>query len=161
MTSAMKPWIGRAAIMIAVLAGLSACTRIRDHKGYVIDSALIQSVQPGVDNRDSVAGTLGRPTFASQFGDETWYYIARETRQLAFANPRAVEQTVLAVKFDKAGNVVSVDRSGMERTVSIHPYGDKTPTAGRHRSFLGELFGNIGTIGGAANQGAGTADNPQ
>jgi outer membrane protein assembly factor BamE (lipoprotein component of BamABCDE complex) len=161
MTAAMKPWIGRTLIAVALLAGLSACTRIRDHKGYVVDSALIQSVQPGIDNKTSVQGTLGRPTFASQFGDETWYYIARETRQIAFANPRAVEETVLAVKFDKAGNVASVDKSGLERSVFIHPEGDKTPTLGRKRSFLGELFGNIGSIGGSSGEGTGTADNPQ
>ena len=76
-----------AAICAAIaLAGLSgACARIRDHKGYVVDSTLIGTVQPGVDNRESVSKTLGRPSFAGQFdGDKTWYYVARDTRQIAF-----------------------------------------------------------------------------
>ncbi|MFW2831446.1 outer membrane protein assembly factor BamE [Sphingomonas sp. ID0503] len=161
MPASLKPWIGGTLIAAIAVTGLSGCARIRDHKGYVVDSALISSVQPGVDNRQSVAGTLGRPTFASEYGDETWYYIARETRQLAFSNPKAVGQTVLAVKFDKAGNVATVNKMGMEQVVSISPKGGKTPTLGRHRSFLGELFGNIGTVGSSAGEGVGTADNPQ
>ncbi len=147
-----------AALALTVVA--SGCARIRDHKGYVADSALIASVQPGIDNIQSVQGTLGRPTFVSPYGEQTWYYIARDTRQIGFNQPRAVAQTTLAVKFDRAGNVVSVDRSGLERTVSISPDGDKTPTLGRNRGFFMELFGNIGRVGGAGTAG-GTADNPQ
>ena len=45
---------GVAAMLLAggalVLTG--GCSRIRDHKGYVVDSTLIDTVQPGVDNRD-------------------------------------------------------------------------------------------------------------
>ena len=144
----------------ALIASASGCTRIRDHKGYVADSALIASVAPGVDNRQSVQATLGRPTFVGQFEQSTWYYLSRDTRQLGFANPKAVNQTLLAVKFDQAGNVASVERSGLERTASISPDGDKTPTLGRDRGFFQELFGNIGRVGGAGTAG-GTADNPQ
>ena len=151
-----------AAICAAIaLAGLSAsCARIRDHKGYVADSTLIGTVQPGVDNRDSVARTLGRPSFTGQFDkDRTWYYVARDTRQLAFRNPRPVAQTTLIVRFDDRGNVASVDRTGIDKVERVSLYGDKTPTLGRDRGFFTELFGNIGRVGSVA-QGGGTADNP-
>jgi outer membrane protein assembly factor BamE (lipoprotein component of BamABCDE complex) len=147
-----------AALALATLA--SGCARIRDHKGYVADSALIASVQPGVDNIQSVQGTLGRPTFVSQYGDPVWYYIARDTRQIGFSSPHAVDQMTLAVRFDRAGNVVAVDRTGLEQTVSLSPDSDKTPTLGRNRGFFRELFGNIGRVGGSGTSG-GTADNPQ
>lgn len=146
------------ALALAVLA--SGCARIRDHKGYVADSALIASVAPGIDNIQSVQGTLGRPTFVSPYGDPVWYYISRDTRQIGFNNPKAVSQMTLAVKFDRAGNVIGVERSGLDQTVSIDPEGDKTPTLGRDRGFFRELFGNIGRVGGTGTAG-GTADNPQ
>ena len=61
--------------------------------------------------------------------------------------------------FDQAGIVSSVDRSGMERVVNIDPDGDETPTLGRERGFLQDLFGNIGTVGapgaGGASRGPG------
>lgn len=154
---------GTAALAVAVLVTASGCARIRDHKGYVVDTTLIDTVQPGIDNKDSVAKTLGRPSFTGQFdrGAENWYYIGRDTRQLAFASPRPVAQTTLAVHFDAAGNVTGVTKSGLEKVVTLRPNGDKTPTLGRDRGFFAELFGNIGRVGGVGGPGGGTADNPQ
>lgn len=147
------------AAMIAALMLSSGCARIRDHKGYVADQVLISSIQPGIDNRESVERTLGRPSFTSEFDQSTWYYISRETRQLAFSNPKPVKQTTLAVHFDRQGNVVSVDNAGMSKIASISPDDDKTPTLGRDRGFFQELFGNIGRVGSVGESG-GTADNP-
>jgi len=66
---------------------------------------------------------------------------------------------VLEVRFDGAGNVASIGRTGLERVVDISPDGDKTPTLGRERGFFSELFGNIGRVG-SVGQGGSTADNP-
>ena len=60
--------LGLAAIGVAAVAA-SGCTSIRDPRGYLVAAALVQSVQPGIDNEQSVAGTLGRPTFESQYGE--------------------------------------------------------------------------------------------
>lgn len=145
-----------------VLAGsaLAGCTSIHDHQGYVLDEALVTAIQPGVDNRESVLGTLGRPTFVGQFDEHDWYYVARETRQLAFNSPKPRENNVIHVHFDQAGNVDRVDRTGMELVVNISPSSEETPTLGRERSLLEELFGNIGAVGGPGRQGADTPDNP-
>jgi outer membrane protein assembly factor BamE (lipoprotein component of BamABCDE complex) len=53
---------------MAVLGLLAAgCANNRAHKGAVIDPQLLSSVQPGVDNKDSVTKLLGTPTFSGQF----------------------------------------------------------------------------------------------
>jgi outer membrane protein assembly factor BamE (lipoprotein component of BamABCDE complex) len=141
---------------MAVLAfATSGCTRIRTHQGYQVDKLLVDSVQPGIDNRASVEATLGRPTFAEQFGGGDWYYVSRDMRQLAFSSPRPSAQTILHVRFDQAGNVTAVDRSGLENVDKIRPSGDKTPTLGRHRTLFQEIFGNIGAVG-AAGMGGGS-----
>lgn len=131
----------------ALVLGASGCTRIRTHQGYQVDKLLVDSVQPGIDNRASVEGTLGRPSFTSQFGEQDWYYVSRDMRALAFSNPKPADQTVLRVRFDAAGNVVAVDRAGLEQVANISPMGDKTPTLGRNRSLFDEIFGNIGAVG--------------
>ena len=133
-----------AAVLGATL--LSACAGIREHRGFVLDEQLAQSVQVGVDNKTSVAKTLGRPTFVGQFDANDWYYLSQDTNQFAFRNPRVVDQKLLHVRFDPAGNVASVGTTGEELIASVDPSGDKTPTLGRKRSFFDELFGNIGTI---------------
>jgi len=152
---------GSRALFGLALIGLlsSGCTRIRGHQGYVADDNLIQSIQPGVDNRDSVTGTLGRPSFVGQFDQRDWYYVSRETAQLAFRMPRPSAQTVLHVRFDEAGNVESVRRTGLELVSNITPTSEETPTLGSERSLLQELFGNIGAVG-QRGQSAPTADNP-
>jgi outer membrane protein assembly factor BamE (lipoprotein component of BamABCDE complex) len=141
-------------VLAALLAG---CSSIRDHRGYLVDQTLLESVQPGVDNQLSVERTLGRPTFVSQFGQPVWYYVSINTRQAAFTRPRTNEELVLKVRFDERGNVTAVDRGGMERVVRLNPNGDKTPTLGRERGFLEDLFGNIGSVGapGAGGTGGG------
>lgn len=157
----IMPRLVTVALGAAAIIAISGCARIKDHKGYVIDQTLVDTVRPGVDNRDSVTKTLGRPSFTSQFdGGKSWYYVSRDVHQLAFSLPKPVKETVLAVNFDSGGNVVSVNKTGLEKVVNVHLYGPRTPTLGRHRGFFQELFGNIGTVGGVG-QSAGTTDNPQ
>lgn len=148
------------AALIAIALASTGCTRLTSRQGYVVDNTLVASVQPGVDNRESVQATLGRPSFAGQFDDRDWYYVARVSKQLAFAEPKPTEQTVLHIRFDEAGNVASVERTGLERVASIDPSSDKTPTLGRDRGFFEELFGNIGSVNAAGVPGQ-TADNPR
>lgn len=126
---------------------VAACAGIQDHRGAVIDPELSSAVQVGVDNKDSVTKTLGRPSFVAEFNPNDWYYVSRDTKTIAFRDPKVLDQTVLHVRFDAAGNVAAVDRSGKELIASINPANAKTPTLGRKRSFFDELFGNIGTIG--------------
>ncbi|MBA3667112.1 MAG: outer membrane protein assembly factor BamE [Sphingomonas sp.] len=134
------------AAILGLGLALTACAGIRDHRGFVLDQALADGIQVGVDNKDSVAKTLGRPTFTGQFDPNEWYYVSRDTSTFAFREPRVTEQKVLRVNFNQAGNVVAVSKSGKELIASVDPAGDKTPTLGRKKSFFNELFGNIGTI---------------
>ena len=157
------PIAPRAALVAAVGAAMlaSGCTSIRDHQGHLLDETLVAAIQPGVDNRESVATTLGRPTFVGQFDQRDWYYVSRDTRQLAFNMPRPQAQTVLHIRFDDSGNVQAVNRSGLELVTNIDPVKAETPTLGRERSLFEELFGNIGAVGRGAQPGGSTADNPQ
>ncbi len=138
---------GRVALLAVAVAALGACTSIRESRGYVIDQTLLNTVQPGIDNQRSVEATLGRPTFASQYGEPTWYYVSSITGRKPFVRPRIETHGVLAVTFDDAGNVATVDRTGVDKVVYLQPEGDKTPTLGRERGFLEDLFGNIGQVG--------------
>ena len=152
--------IALAAGALALLPLAGGCARVRTHQGYIVDNLLVDSIQPGVDNKESVERTLGRPSFAGQFTPNEWYYVARDSRQLAFSKPKAVEQTVLRVRFDQAGNVVAVDKTGLELVAKINPEGDKTPTLGRERGLFEEIFGNIGAVGAAGAGGGSTSTGP-
>ncbi|MBD2842792.1 outer membrane protein assembly factor BamE [Erythrobacter rubeus] len=145
----------KAALLAGAVLALGACSSIRESRGYVVDPLLVQSIQPGIDNQRSVEGTLGRPTFTSQYGEPTWYYVSSVTGRRPFVRPRIRTHTVLAVQFDEAGNVATVDNSGIADVVFLQPDGDKTPTLGRERGFLEDLFGNIGQVGSGGGPGPG------
>ena len=142
-------WLKLAAAT-AVAAMTAGCAGIRDHRGYVLDKELTANIQVGVDNKDSVIKTLGRPSFIGQFNANDWYYLARDTKTSPFRSAKITDQTLLHLRFDAAGNVASVGQTGKETVVAINPVDDKTPTLGRKRSFFDELFGNIGVLNSGA-----------
>ena len=156
----MNRKIATALLLAALGLSSTACTRLKGHQGFIADMTLVDAIQPGVDNRDSVEKTLGRPTWVSQFGPKDYYYFSRNTHQYAFNMPSASDQMVLRVRFDDAGNVVGVDRRGKESIAKLSPTSKKTKTLGRDRSFFEELFGNIGQVG-AMGASPGTTDNPK
>ncbi|MBD3730211.1 MAG: outer membrane protein assembly factor BamE [Sphingomonadales bacterium] len=133
--------------ILAAAVSTAGCTTIKENRGYIVDQSLVDAIQPGIDNQQSVESTLGRPTFTSQFGQPTWYYVSNLSERKPFRRPKIKSHDVLAVRFDAAGNVVSADRSGIDKVVYLSPDGDSTPTLGRERSFFQDLFGNIGAVG--------------
>ena len=149
----------RIGAVLATAALATGCSSIVNHRGYIADQVLMQSIQPGIDNRLSVERTLGRPTFTSQFGEPVWYYVSSNTAQAPFSQPRITTHNVLAVRFDEAGNVIGAEQSGMDQVAQINPDSTETPTLGRERSFLEDLFGNIGQVG-AGPGAAGGAGGP-
>ncbi len=142
----MTKRVARLATLMLGAALLTACAGIREHRGFVLDDQLAAAIQPGVDNKESVTKTLGRPTFTGQFDINDWSYLSQNTKQFAFRNPRVEDQKLLRIRFDAAGNVISATTTGKELVAAVNPSGDKSPTLGRKRSFFDELFGNIGTI---------------
>ena len=154
----MKAAIAKAATAIAGATLLSGCIAMHDHRGSVIDTELVSAIQPGVDNKDSVQRTLGRPTFTGEFGDSDWYYLSRDTETLAFRSPRVKDQTLLHVRFDAAGNVASIDRSGRELIAKIdqalvrplHPYTSgllrSLPRLSQRKSTLPSIPGRVPSL---------------
>lgn len=134
------PTVAAAALLLA------GCASVNAHKGAVLDIPLANTIQPGVDNKASVEKLLGRPTFVGQFAPNDWYYIARDTTQVAFRNPRVRWQTTVLIRFDGAGNVASLQHAGKELVMNLDPARRSTPTLGRKKSFFDELFGNIGSV---------------
>lgn len=148
-----------AGLLLAAMS-LAGCTSLRGHTGYVIDADLVNSVQPRVDNKESVVRVLGKPTFTGQFDDNEWFYLARDTRYLGYTKPKAKSQETIRIRFDDTGTVTSITKTGLELAANVKPYGKTTPTLGRKRSFFEQIFGNIGTVGAGAGGGGGPTDGP-
>ncbi|WP_118858154.1 outer membrane protein assembly factor BamE [Sphingomonas mesophila] len=156
----MASTLVKLACAAAVAALAPGCAMgIKDHRGFVIDKELAQGIQVGVDNKDSVAKTLGRPTFTGQFNENDWYYVSQDTRTVAFRSQKTLDQDVLKISFDAAGNVAAINRSDETLIAAIDPVNDKTPTLGRKRGFFDELLGNVGVFSSGALGGGNTPQN--
>ena len=142
------------ATMLVGAAMLPACTRIQNNMGYLVDEVVVAEVKPGIDNRESVAKALGRPSISGAWDNKTWYYVSRLTKQTAFLTPEPTQQSIIAISFDEKGNVASVNRRGLEQVANVDPVDDKTPTLGRETGAIEDLFGNIGRFGGTPAGGA-------
>ena len=79
--------------------------------------------------------------------------------QRPFTRPKIRQHYVLAVSFDDAGNVTKAQNWGLDKVAYINPDNAKTPVLGRERSFLQDLFGNIGQVGSFGNNTGGTPGN--
>jgi outer membrane protein assembly factor BamE (lipoprotein component of BamABCDE complex) len=143
----MRPTISPIfAALAAATLGLGACAPIVAEHGYVPDEALPKDVQPQVDTRSTVLARLGSPSFKGLFTDEenVWIYLKSRHQSFAYSRPDVTEREVVAIRFDGAGVVTSVDVLGLYdgRAFAYDP--NRTPTLGRELGILEQLFGTIG-----------------
>lgn len=139
---------------VALLTGMSvaACVGETLHRGYVPSQSALQQVQVGAP-REQVLIALGTPSTTADFGGEVFYYISQVTsRPVAFLNSRVVDQSVLAVYFDRDSQVERIAQYGLEDGQVIDLVTRTTPTGGRDFSFLGQLLGAAGNVGAVPGQ---------
>ena len=129
---------------VLVTATLSACTPMRDVRGYVPDATKVADIKIGEDTKQSVQAKLGTPSSTASFGDPTWYYISIEQERYAFFSPDVTKREILAVQFNETGKVAEVRNYGIEDGQVVALVDRETPSRGKELSFLQQVFGNIG-----------------
>lgn len=143
-----------AALILATSLTVSACGNGRAVRGYVFDTELADAILAGVDNRQSVHSTLGTPTLAATFNDNTWYYITTVVRIRPVFWPDAKFHRVMAVRFNEQGVVDDIENYDMSNMVAINPVDDTTPTKGKKLNMFQQIFGNVGRFSGQAPVGS-------
>ncbi len=129
---------GLAVLVLAAVA--AACTPMTESRGNALDPLLVEGIKPGQHDRAHVAQILGTPSSTSTFDQNTWYYISKETEQLAFFNPKIVGQKVIVVKFDDAGVVSEIKKYNGADAREVTLVERVTPTRGQEESLMGQLF---------------------
>jgi len=139
-SSRLLSWLGIAAVAFA----LTACTGRVNTRGNLPDPERIAEIKVGQHSRQDVADILGSPSSTAIFDRETWYYISKRTKTVAFFEPDLQERQVLVLRFDKNGVVSNVETLGIEDGRRIQPVERETPTAGNTLGFFEQILGNLG-----------------
>jgi outer membrane protein assembly factor BamE (lipoprotein component of BamABCDE complex) len=133
---------GRRTVLGLVLCGLVAgCSPEINYRGYRAKPGALAQVSEGMP-KSEVEGILGSPstTASINFQGDSYYYITSVTQGRSFLEPREVNREVIAVRFDKQDQVVSVAQYALEDGRIININDRKSPVAGQEFSILKELF---------------------
>jgi outer membrane protein assembly factor BamE (lipoprotein component of BamABCDE complex) len=137
------------AIVLALL--LAGCVVSEDQRGNLPDPDKLAEVHPGTTTKEQVVKILGSPSSESTFDDDTWYYISRKTKQVAFLSPEVLDQQVYVIDFDDKGVVKDLSHKTLANAEHVSPAPGATPSPGRELSFMEQLLGNIGRFGGGSS----------
>jgi outer membrane protein assembly factor BamE (lipoprotein component of BamABCDE complex) len=143
-------------LMLATLAG---CGIPVSDRGNLPKPESLDQIKPGVTDQASVKSLLGTPSTIATFDGDTWYYISRKEKQIAFLKPDVLDQEIYEIHFNDKGIVSSVVHKGMNDAQAMTPNPDATPAQGREFTFLEQLIGNFGKFnagGGGSGGGPGS-----
>ncbi len=134
----------RLAACVIALVALSACGATFRNHGYIPNDEALQDVVVGVDTRDTVASSIGRPGVSGILDESGWYYIRSRYRNFAFYAPEEIDRQVLAISFNSAGVVTNIEKFGLERG-RVVPLSRRVTTSNTQGiGLLRQAFGNLG-----------------
>ncbi len=127
----------------AALLFIAACTPVVNQRGYLPDPQVVQSITVGKDTKTSVSDRLGNPSTSATFSNDVWYYISSREEQLAFFEPVVQSRDVLAIEFDKQGQVADVRHYSLKDGRIVAFATRETPTKGRELTIIQQLFNAV------------------
>ena len=131
-----------AVAVILVSAGLAGCKSTSEvlNNGYIVDEQSLALAPVGA-SREQVMLSLGSPSTTATFDGEVFYYISQKrVRSAAFMKPKLVEQSILAIYFDKEGVVAQRANYTLQDGRVFDTISRTTPTGGKDLTFLQQLL---------------------
>jgi outer membrane protein assembly factor BamE (lipoprotein component of BamABCDE complex) len=117
-------------------------------RGYQIDEQSLDKVKVGATSKPEALSLLGTPSTTSTIGGDAWYYVGQKMqRSLAFMPAKMVDQSVLAVYFNKGGKVERIANYGMKDGKVFDFVSKTTPTGGQEPNFLRNMMAGLFRFG--------------
>lgn len=135
-----------ARIILGLVLTLMACVPIYSNHGYIPTDADLSVLKVGIDTRDSVEATVGRPAASGLLNDEAWYYVQSRWKTVGAAEPVEITREVVAISFAATGVIENIERFGLDRGRIVPLSRRVTTTNIRGKGVLAQIFGNIGKL---------------
>lgn len=142
-----------AAAAAAIVTSGCASTEEVINNGFVADEQTLALAPVGA-SREQVLISLGSPSATATFDNEVFYYISQKReRKFEFMKPTLVSQSVLAIYFDKNGNVAKKANYTMQDGKVVDMLSRTTPTGGTELTFLQRILSGGAASGAQAAKG--------
>ena len=132
------------------LAALASCSPVLRNHGYVPSEEELALIEVGVDTRETVSATLGRPSGQGLLNDVGWFYVQSRWKQSGALAPKEIDRQVVSISFAESGTVANVERFGLERGKVVPLSRRVTETNVRGLSLIQQLLGSFGRLSPAA-----------
>lgn len=139
--TARRAGLGLTLAFVLVMAG---CAPIIRNHGYAPTDVELAALTVGVDTRDTVAETVGRPSAQGLLNDEGWFYVQSRFQHYGPREPKEVDRQVVAISFDPNGTVTNIERFGLEQGRVVPLSRRVTDTNIKSFSFIRQLLSGIG-----------------
>ena len=144
----MSKMVNRAKIgaIGAVLIILGACAATYQNHGYVPTESELSEILIGVDTRETVGQSIGRPTSLGVLKGGAWYYAQSRWRNFAYKAPQVSDRQIVAISYTDDGVVENIERFGLEDGRVIALSRRVTDSNIKGITFLRQLMGNLGNL---------------
>lgn len=129
-----------------LILAVGACSATYQNHGYVPTDTDLEEIIVGIDSRDSVAETIGRPTSFGVLEAGNWYYTQSRWRHFAYKAPQIIDRQVLAISFTDDGIVENIERFTLEDGRVVPLSRRVTDSNIKGITFLRQLLGNLGNF---------------
>jgi outer membrane protein assembly factor BamE (lipoprotein component of BamABCDE complex) len=136
----------RRGLAIAALVVLTGCVATFVDHGYAPTEAELENIIVGVDTRDSVEESIGRPSSTGMLRESAWYYVSSRVRTLGLREPKTIDRQLVAISYNKRGTVTNIERFTLEDGNVIALNRRVTATGIKGISFIRQALGNLGRV---------------
>lgn len=135
-----------ACLFVVVSLALTACAPLYANHGYIPTDQDLALLKVGLDTRDSVEATVGRPAAEGLLNDEAWYYVQSRWKTVGAAEPVEITREVVAISFTPQGVVANIERFGLDQGRIVPLSRRVTTTSISGKGIIAQIFGNIGKL---------------
>lgn len=130
----------------SVLVILAGCAATFTNHGYTPTEAELESIIVGVDNRDSVEETVGRPSSTGVLQEGGWFYISSKVRYYTYNEPEVIDRQLVAISFNSRGTVTNIERFTLADGQVITLSRRVTKTGIKGVGFIQQMLRNLGNF---------------
>ncbi len=130
-------------VLVALALPLGGCLTQTYQRGYVLTEGSLEQIPLGA-SQEQVLVVLGTPSTVATLNGEVFYYISQKATQTSFLPQKVVDQTVVAVYFDKNRRVARLAHYGLQDGRVFDFVSRTTVSGGQDFSYLTYLLKIIG-----------------